>query len=72
MLNDSDLLARKTCKALGAVEALQDLYTELYTDEADKEVLAKIKSEYRRYQKIYADWQHKYIDSIGGNEKLKV
>ena len=71
MLDDSDYLARKTAYYQGYKDMADRVYLELGT-EIDIDTLRKLFGLMREAGSKYADYQHKYIDSIGGNERLKV
>lgn len=71
MLDGSDYLARKTAYYQGYKDMATKVYLELGV-ELSEENLKKLFGLMREADSKYADYQHKYIDSIGGNESLKV
>ena len=71
MLDDSDYLARKCAYYQGYKDMATRGYLELGVELSDK-TMKKLFGLMREADSQYADYQHKYIDSIGGNEKLKV
>ena len=71
MLDDSDYLARKCAYYQGYKDMANKVYLELGV-ELSEENLKKLFGLMREADSKHADYQHKYIDSIGGNEKLKV
>lgn len=74
MLDDSDYLARKCVYYKGKCEVLFELEMELKSsgveipEKIERILNSKLVAENNRFEM----YQHQYIDSIGGNEKLKV
>lgn len=71
MLDDSDYLARKCAYYQGKKEMADRVYLELGGG-LDKETMEKLFGLMTEADQKYAYYQHKYVDSIGGNESLKV
>ena len=71
MLDDSDYLARKTAYYQGYKDMAIRVHIEL-GDELSEETIKKLFGLMREADSEYANYQHQYIDAIGGNEKLKV
>lgn len=73
MLDESDNLARKVAYAKGKNDMAQAIYLRWRArKEFDNELFVELCEIMREADKEYADYQHKYIDSVGGNERLKV
>lgn len=75
MLNDSDILARKTAYYQGYKDMACKIYLELdieYGEKVSKGIREKLFELMTDADKEYAEYQHKYIDSIGGHKGLKV
>ena len=71
MLDDSDYLARKCAYYQGYKDMAVKAYIEL-GGELSEETIKKLFGLMREADSEYANYQHQYIDAIGGNEKLKV
>lgn len=71
MLDDSDYLARKTAYYHGYKDMATKVYLELGGELGDK-IMQKLFGLMREADSNYAEYQHQYVDAIGGNEKLKV
>lgn len=71
MLDDSDYLARKCAYYQGYKNMAIRVHIEL-GDELSEETIKKLFGLMREADSEYANYQHQYIDAIGGNEKLKV
>lgn len=71
MLDDSDYLARKCAYYQGYKDMAIRVYIEL-GDELGEKIIEKLFGLMREADSEYANYQHQYIDAIGGNEKLKV
>ena len=73
MLDESDNLARKVAYAKGKNDMAQAIYLRWSArKELDNELFVELCEIMQEADKEYAELQHKYIDSIGGNERLKV
>ena len=71
MLDNSDYLARKCAYYQGYKDMAIKVYIELGDELGDK-TIKKLFGLMREADSEYANYQHQYIDAIGGNEKLKV
>ena len=71
MLDDSDYLARKCAYYQGYKDMAIRVYIEL-GDELGEKTMEILFGLMREADSEYANYQHQYIDAIGGNEKLKV
>lgn len=71
MLDTSDTVARKCAYYKGQKDMAVKVYMELGGELGD-ETMKKIFALMTDSDKEYANFQHKYIDSIGGNKALKV
>lgn len=71
MLDNSDYLARKCAYYQGYKDMAIKIYLEL-GDKLGKKGKEDLFGVMLEADSEYAFYQHKYIDAIGGNEKLKV
>lgn len=71
MLSDSDYLARKCVYYRGQNDMASKIYLELGA-KLSQEDTKKLFAIMREADQKYAEYQHQYIDSIGGNDKLKI
>lgn len=73
MLDDSDYLARKCAYYQGYKDMAVKVYIELGGEgELSEKTMEILFGLMREADSEYANYQHQYIDAIGGNEKLKV
>ena len=73
MLDESDNIARKVAYAKGKRDMAETIYLEISTlKELDHELCLELCKILVEADKEYSELQNKYIDIIGGSERLKV